>query len=228
MKNDQKILAVIPARGGSKGIKRKNIRELAGKPLLVYSIEAALKSKYIDKVVVSTEDNSIAEIAKRYGADIIKRPLKLALDESPQIETIFHVLETLKPRQFQIIILLQPTSPLRTYQDIDNAIENFLGKDCQSLVSVCTSHKELWSLKIEKGYLKPIFPGNYLKRRRQNLPTIYVPNGAIFISDVENLRKFKGFYSDKTLPFVMPLERSIDIDTEFDFILAETLLKRFK
>ena len=137
MKN--KIIAIIPARGGSKGISRKNIKSLAGKPLIAYSIEAALKSKYINSVVVSTEDEEIAKISEKCGAEVIERPEELAKDEKPTIDVIFQVLEILRMKNHtpDIVVLLQPTSPLRDTEDIDNAIELFLNGGCESVVSVC-------------------------------------------------------------------------------------------
>jgi len=224
-----KILAIIPARGGSKGIPRKNIRLLAGKPLIAYSIEAALKSKYISRVIVSTEDEEIAEVAKIYGAEVIKRPEKLAKDKSPTIDVIKHVLETLEDNEKyapNIIVLLQPTSPLRSTEDIDNAIKLFLKKDCESVVGVCEDIHLYWSFKIEDGYLKPVFGKKYLKIRRQELPRIYVPNGAIFVSTPRTLNRYESFYCDKTVPYVMPPERSVDIDNEEDFILAGILMRK--
>ena len=228
MINNKKILAVIPARGGSKGIPRKNIRLLAGKPLIAYSIENALKSKYINKVVVSTDDDEITQISKIYGAEVIKRPEELARDESPTINTIFHVLDSLKNENYipDVIILLQPTSPLRSVEDIDNAIELLLNNDCEAVVGVREDVHLYWSFKIEGSYLKPIFDKKYLRMRRQDLPKLYLPNGAIFISTPTILRKYNGFYCNKTLPYIMPLERSIDIDNENDFIFAEILIKK--
>ena len=220
--------AIIPARGGSKGIPKKNIKPLRGKPLISYSIEHAKKSKYINKVVVSTEDEEIAEISTEYSAEIIERPKELAKDESPTIDAIFHALAVLKTENYNpdIIILLQPTSPLRNAEDIDNAMELFLNSGCESVVSVCeVEHSPYWSLKIEDNHLKPIFGEKYLEMRRQDLPKVYMPNGAIFISTPENLRKYKSFHCPKTIPYVMPLERSVDIDKEIDFMLAELLMR---
>lgn len=222
--------AIIPARGGSKGIPKKNIKPLRDKALISYSIEHAKKSKYINRIVVSTEDDEIAEISKEYGAEIIERPKELAKDESPTIDAIFHALEVLKADNYNpdIIILLQPTSPLRNAEDIDNAMELFLNSGCESVVSVCeVEHSPYWSFKIEDNHLKPIFRKKYLEMRRQDLPKAYVPNGAIFISTPENLRKYKSFHCSKIIPYVMPPERSVDIDKEIDFMLAELLMRRY-
>jgi CMP-N-acetylneuraminic acid synthetase len=188
-----------------------------------------IEPKYIDKVVVSTEDEEIAEISKRYGAEVIERPKEMARDDSPTIDAIFHALEVLKTENYEpdITILLQPTSPLRNAEDIDSAIELFLDSDCESVVSVSkVEHSPYWSFKIEKGYLKSLFGDEYLRRRRQDLEKLYMPNGAIYISTPENLRKYKCFYCPKAIPYIMPPERSMDIDNEVDFMLAELLTKR--
>jgi len=224
------IVAIIPARGGSKGIPRKNIKQLFGKPLIVWTIEHAKKSRYIGRITVSTEDKEIAEISKKCGAEVIERPEELAKDETPTIDVIFHVLEVIKAENFEpgLVVLLQPTSPLRNAQDIDNAIELFLKNDCESVVSVCeVEHSLYWSFEIENRYLKPIFGGKYLNMRRQDLPKVYTPNGAIYVSTPEILRKYKSFYCSKTIPYIMPPGRSVDIDNEIDFMLAELLMRKY-
>lgn len=223
------ILAIIPARGGSKGVPKKNIRPLAGKPLIAYSIEQAKESKYISRVIVSTESEEIAEVARKWGAEVIKRPEELARDETPTIDVIIHVLDYLKKEEKyipNIVVLLQPTSPLRTSEDIDGAIELFLNaQDCLSLVSVTEfDHPPFWAMKIEDNFLKPLFCEKYFRMRRQDLPKAYKPNGAVFISTPRVLYEYRTFYTPKTIAYVMPPERSIDIDTEFDFLLAEFLL----
>ena len=222
-----KILAVIPARGGSKGVPRKNIRLLNGKPLIAYTIEEAKKSKYIDRIIVSTEDKEIAEISTKYGAEVIERPAELARDDTPTVDVVLHLLDSLNHYEPDIIILLQPTSPLRTYEDIDSALVLFINNNCDSVVSVCEiEHTPYWSFKIEDGYLKPIFGEEYLKKRRQELPKVYIPNGAIFITTPDILKKYRSFYCERTVPYIMPIERSVDIDNEIDFLLAEILIKR--
>ena len=223
-----KIIAIIPARGGSKGIPRKNIRLLAGKPLIAYSIESALKSKYIDKVIVSTEDEEIAEISKLYGADVIKRPINLAGDDILTIDVIFHVLDSLENKKYNpdVVVLLQPTSPLRNTKDIDEAVKLFLENNCESLVSVCEMKHIYWSFRIQGKYLESLFGEDYLKKRRQDLDRIYIPNGAIYISTPKILHKYKSFYCKKMIPYIMPIEKSIDIDNEMDLEFAEFLLRK--
>ena len=225
-----KTVAIIPARGGSKGIPEKNIKPLFGKPLVAWTIEHAKKSECFNKIIVTTEDEEIAGISRKYGAEIIKRPKELAKDESPTIDAIFHVLEVLRTDNYNpnIIVLLQPTSPLRNVNDIEKALKLFLERDCESVVSVCEmEHPPYWSFTVEGGYLNPLFENDYLKIRRQDLPKTYIPNGAIYVSMPQMLYKYKSFYCEKTIPFVMPAERSIDIDNEIDFMLAELLVKKY-
>ena len=223
------ILSIIPARGGSKGIPKKNIKPLLGKPLIAWTIEAAKKSKYVDRIIVSTENEEIAEISKGYGAEVpFLRPEELAKDESPTIDAIFHALEVLKEEKYNpdIVILLQPTSPLRNAKDIDSAIELFLNADCESVMSVCeVEHSPYWCFEIEGGYLKSLFGDEYRGLRRQDLEGVYMPNGAIYISIPQTLYKYKSFYCSHTIPYIMPIRRSVDIDNEVDFMLAESLIK---
>ena len=229
IKEKTKCIAIIPARGGSKGIPKKNIKQLSGKALIAYSIEAALKSQYNSKTIVSTEDEEIAEISRRYGAEVIERPNELARDETPTIDVIFQVLEILKMKNYNpdIVVLLQPTSPLRSAGDIDNAINLFLDSGCESVVSVCeVEHPPHWSFRIEEGYLKSLFDKRYLRMRRQDLEKAYIPNGAIYVSTPQTLYKYKSFYCNHIIPYIMPFERSVDIDNEIDFMLAELLMRR--
>jgi len=226
----QKIVAIIPARGGSKGIPRKNIRLLAGKPLIAYSIEAALNSKYINRIIISTEDKEIADISRKYGAEVIERPEGLAKDNSQTIDVVKHVLENLKKNESytpDIIALLQPTSPLRTKEDIDNGIELFVNNKCGSVISVCEAiHPVYWTFIIEK-YLKPIFSWKcFLNKRRQDLPKTYILNGAVYITSFDNLYKYNSFFNRKIIPYIMQFKNSIDIDEKVDFEFVEFLLRR--
>ena len=221
------IVAIIPARGGSKGVPRKNLRPLKGKPLICYTIEEAIRSNFIDRVIVTTDDQEIAEISKKAGAEVIIRPPALARDESPVVEAIFHVLENMKAEKPDIIVLLQPTSPLREVKDIDGAIQLFLERQCDSLISVCPAeHSPYWYFNIKDDLLNPLFDEKFLKIRRQDLPPAYRPNGAIYIIYPEILKKNKSFYSNKTMAFVMNAKSSIDIDKEIDFQIAEQLMKK--
>ena len=221
------IVAIIPARGGSKGIPRKNIMPLNGKPLICYTIEEARKSSFIDRVVVTTDDQEIAGISKKAGAEVIIRPQALAQDESPVIDAIFHTLENMNGEKPDIIVLLQATSPLREVKDIDSAIQLFRGEPCDSLMSVCgAEHSPYWYFNIKNGLLIPLFDERFLKIRRQELPPAYRPNGAIYIISPEILRTNKSFYCNRTLAYVMTAKSSIDIDEEIDFQIAEQLMRQ--
>ena len=221
------IISIIPARGGSKGIPRKNIKLLNGKPLISYSIDASNSCSLIDDTYVSTEDAEISEISKGNNAEVIERPDELASDDSSSIDVILHVLDYLenKGELPDLFVLLQPTSPLRTSEDIEASINLFLESDCDSLVSVCElDHRSLLNFSLEDGFLVQNNNEALFNSRRQDIPTHYSLNGAIYITTPEFIRKNRSFYSDKTIPHVMSKEKSIDIDTSFDFKLAEFLL----
>ncbi len=226
MYKQKKIFALIPARAGSKGVPNKNLKTLLGKPLIAWTIEFAKMCKYVDKVIVSTDSKEIAEVSKRFGAEVpFMRPKNLAKDDTPMYKVVLHAIRTLKAlgEKFDVIVLLQPTSPLRTHKDIERAIERFLSSSAKSLVSVCERSKYyFWAMEINAyGYLKI----KKIPSRRQVLPKVYVPNGAIYISHVNVFLKEKTFFTNRTLPFIMPEERSIDIDTETDFKIAECLMR---
>lgn len=221
------VIALIPARGGSKGVPRKNLRPLRGKPLIAYTIEQALKSAHLTGVLVSTEDAEVARISEDLGAAVIARPVDLAQDDTPTMDVVFQALDELASRGHSagIVVLLQPTSPLRRATDIDEAIALFWEQECDSVVSVYKSpHPPHWMFEVENGYLKPILGRKALQLKRQALPATYTPNGAIFIATASGLQAHRSFYTPRSLPYIMPPERSLDIDTEFDFTLAELSL----
>jgi len=223
------ILGIIPARGGSKGIKRKNIIELSGKPLISYTIEASKKSKYIDRLIVSTEDSEIKKIAEKFEIEVIDRPKDLARDDSSSISVVIHCIDFLENKNYfpDIIILLQPTSPLRSSDDIDNAIQLFLNEKCDSVVScVENEHSPYWSLIMAKQYVKPLFSWKFFNMRRQSLPKTFIPNGAIFISSNSNLKRNKSFYNKNIVPYIMPRIRSVDIDSLMDLSFCEVLINK--
>lgn len=214
------ILAVIPARGGSKGIPGKNIKDLNGKPLIAYSIEAALACEKIDRVVVSTDSEEIAVVAKKYGADVpFLRPAVLAGDTSKTIDTVMDVLERLQ-EAYEYVVLLQPTSPLRTAQDITGAIDKatVTGKDVVS-VSPVKEHPILMREINTEGELTPLLAEGSTVRR-QDMKEVYRVNGAVYVNHVAELTKETSL-NDNPVGYVMPIERSIDIDEESDFLLAE-------
>jgi N-acylneuraminate cytidylyltransferase/CMP-N,N'-diacetyllegionaminic acid synthase len=224
MIKSKKVLAIIPARGGSKGVLRKNIKLLAGKPLIKYAIESAQKSKYFDKIVVSTDDKEIIEISKESGVLVIKRPKRLATDSSPIMDSIRHVLDFLKNKDKYVsdfVVILQPTSPLRTTETINLAIEKFFKnhRNYDSLVP-------LFPLEIKTGkVINNIYQPKYkLGVNRQELQKVYKECGTIFILKT-NFVNIKKDFGRKIFPFIIKDHKeSIDIDTEDDFKKAEHFL----
>ncbi|MBE6044613.1 MULTISPECIES: cytidylyltransferase domain-containing protein [Clostridium] len=229
MYKNKRILAVIPARGGSKGIPHKNIINFCGKPLIAYSIEAAKKSKYIDYILVSTDDREIQGVSLRYGAKApFLRPKEISDDKSKSIDVVLHSINYLKDNDeiFDYVILLQPTSPLRTEKDIDAAIETIIEKEGRSLVSLCkVDENPILMRTIEYGKLKPIlkFDGDNL--RRQDLPEFYIFNGAIYINTVDMLIENRTFVDEHTIPYIMERHKSVDIDNMLDVKIAEYILE---
>ena len=219
-----KVLGLIPARGGSKGIPRKNLRDLCGKPLIAWTIEAAMKSKFLDRVIVSTEDDEIANVALSWGADVpFKRPIELARDHSSGIEVVMHAIEQFP--DFDAVLLLQPTSPLRTNDDIDGMLDPFFLKEASSAVSFCEAAVHpFWVYKTEDNKLLPFCVHEKISCR-QDLPTALAINGALYFSTIKNLILKRSFISEETIPFIMPQSRSLDIDDEKDFILAEKTIR---
>ena len=230
MYKSRKILAVIPARGSSRGLPRKNVQPLLGKPLIAQTIEQAKNSKYIDRFLVSTDDGEIAEISKRCGAEVpFMRPKELATDEAKGIDVILHAVNFLKKRDqlYEMLLVLQPTSPLRISKDIDNAIELLSEKDAQAVVSVCkTEHHPGWANMLPPdGCMKDFIKPEHANKNRQELPDFYRLNGAVYVAYVDYISEHRSFFGDKTFAYVMPQERSVDIDTETDLKLADFLLK---
>lgn len=229
MYNNKSFLAIIPARGGSKGIKDKNIINLKGKPLIAYTIEAAIESQVFDEIMVSTDSLKIAEISKSFGAKIpFLRPKELASDNAKTVDVIIHALNYYINQniEFDYFMLLQPTSPLRNSKDIQNAVNLLFEKNANSIVSVCeTEHSPLWSNTLPDD----LSLANFIKQEvknipRQELPKYYRINGAIYISNVDFFISEKDFYGEKSYAYVMPPERSIDIDNLVDLKLVEILL----
>lgn len=225
MINNKKILAIIPARGGSKGVPRKNLRPVAGKPLIAWSIEEAKKSRYIDRLILSTEDKEIMTTAEECGCDVpFVRPMHLAEDDTSGIAPVLHALEQMPG--FDYVMLLQPTSPLRSVEDIDLCIEKLEENNAVSSVSVNLSGKSpFWMYTVESNKMKPIINQIEISSRRQNLPDVYELNGAIYIAQTEWLLNNKTFLHDETLPFIMSKGRSYDIDTEEDLLICDLILR---
>lgn len=226
---EEKVLAIIPARSGSKGIKNKNIKELNKKPLIAYTIEVARKSEIFEDIVVSTDSEKYAEISKEYGAIVpFLREEKLSSDTASSLDVILDVLEKMEKlgKRYETLVLLQPTSPLRTVENLKEAYNLYLKNKANAVVSVCEmEHSPLWSniLPIDNkmdGFLKKI--GN---KNRQQLEKYYRINGAIYIANIEYFKRYKDFYYKNSYAYIMSRENSIDIDEEIDFKIAEFLMK---
>jgi len=226
MKNKPSILAVIPARGGSKRLPRKNVLPLCGKPLISWSIEAAKNSKYIDDIIVTSDDKEILKIAKQHNIISQKRPTKLASDTATSFDTVKHVLENNK--KYDYFILLQPTSPLRTTKHIDEAIELLLQKKANNVISMCeVEHPVQWNTKLDKNHCLDKFIKNINTKQSQEQDVHYRLNGAIYIIKTKVFLKEKSFFSKKkSFAYLMSQESSIDIDHQLDFDIAKIVLKR--
>jgi len=221
-------LAVIPARGGSKGVPRKNIRLLAGKPLVTWTIEQAAQSRYIDRVIVSSEDEEICQVAKQSGAEVpFVRPMELASDTASGVDVLCHAVEN-AGADYDYVVLLQPTSPLRESTDIDAAIECCVSRTAKSVVSVAEATKSpYWMYQVQEGGKLTPFVENAASNRQQ-LPQSYALNGAVYVLEVAALLESRKILDEQTLGYVMPEERSYDIDTETDFLICEFLKTRME
>ena len=220
-----KTIAIIPARGGSKGLPGKNIKLLNGKPLIAYSIEAAKSVSRIDQIIVSTDSEEIAATARSCGAEVpFLRPAQLATDESPTIDLIIHCLDMIPDAT--TVVLLQPTSPFRLAIDIEECLDLYQRNTHTSVVSVTESAKHpAWMYSIDKNRtLNKVLDMD--ASRRQDLPTIYCLNGAVYVASRELLKEKRTFLFESTLGYVMPQKRSLDIDTTDDWEYAEYLLSR--
>ncbi|OUL24492.1 acylneuraminate cytidylyltransferase family protein [Nostoc sp. 106C] len=226
MIQEKKVLAIIPARGGSKTVPRKNIREIGGKPLIAWTIEEAKKSIYIDRLILSSEDDEIISIAQQWGCEVaFKRPIELAQDDTPGIAPVLHALSQLPI--YDYIVLLQPTSPLRKVIDIDACLEACVKTHSYSSVSVTESDSSpYWMYTVDKsGKMQPFIKTPNIFERRQDLPKVYLLNGAVYVAQTAWLLQNKNFISEDTTAYIMPLERSLDIDTEFDLLWMQNHIK---
>ena len=227
------MIAIIPARGGSKGLPGKNILLLNGQPLINYTIQAAIQSKEISRVIVSTDSADIAAVARKAGAEVpFLRPKELATDSSLAIDTYLYTCERLSDnsnKPVEHIVVLLPTSPLRLSEDIDHAIEIFKEKNADSVISVTEmSHPISWVKEIDKnGVLRNYMldEGNKLSNR-QEYQVKYIPNGSIYILKYSLLKRNRDYYSEKTYPYIMPRDRSIDIDDKIDFDMADFFMRK--
>jgi len=233
MYRNKKILALIPGRGGSKGLSGKNIKAFLGKPLIAWTIEQAQASKYLDKIIVSTDNIKISKIALKYGAEVpFLRPKKLATSSAKIATVLMHALDFFEKKlcKFDFIMLLQPTSPLRKPEDIDKAIEFLFRKKAQTVVSVCPAeHHPFWCCNLkEDGKIKSFLNQSALNRNRQELPAYFRLNGAIYLAKTSFFRKNRKFITKDTYAYKMHYQYSVDIDNELDFDYAQFLGAREK
>lgn len=223
----RKVLGIIPARGGSKGLPGKNIIPLAGEPLISWTIKAASKSRFLDHLVLSSDDEQIIKVAKECGVDVpFIRPEHLSTDSASSIDVILHALEYCP--DYDIFVLLQPTSPLRTVIDLDDAIKKMVALNAPCCVSLCASEKSPYiSYKInDNKKISPLMSDIQTKtNNRQDLPRTYYLNGAVYVAYVDWFQMNRSFLTTETIGYVMPRERSVDIDDSIDLIVAETILK---
>lgn len=234
MTQKRNAIGIIPARGNSKGLPGKNIKNIHGKPLIAWSIEAALQSRSLEEVVVTTDSPEIAEVAKKYGATVpFLRPPHLALDTSPTFDAILHCLDFYKTEKntiFDYVTLLEPTSPLREAKDIDLAFEKLVSQKVSSIVGVCKTVSTNPAFLVE---MKPDGRLSYLSNsvsngsslRRQDIQDIYFFEGTIYISKTDTLIEKKTFYHEDTLGYEVPKWKSLEIDDEWDLIMAEAIMK---
>lgn len=230
MYKNNKILVVIPARGGSKRLPRKNIKKIGGKPMIAHAILAAKKSKYIDRIIVSTDDLAIAKVARKYGAEVpFIRPVELASDTATALPVLQHAVAYIEKRdKFKpgLIVLIQSTSPLVQSGDIDGAIEKIIATKTNSCFTVSViSQRPEWMYYLEDKKPKLFLTNANLNIRSQDLPKLGIINGAIYVMKYDTLMKKNKIQDDNTSIYIMPKERSVDIDDLVDFKTAEALMK---
>jgi len=224
-------VGLIPARGGSKSVPRKNIKLLAGKPLIAWTIEAALQSKKLARVIVSTDDTEIVDVARKWGAETpFLRPPELSGDSSSSLSVVLHAIQWLEAQDHfspDFVALLQPTSPFRSVEDIDAAIELAEARQSVAVVSVseAKNHPYLCKQIRSDGTLVDFVTSDLVYLRRQDLQPAYALNGAVYLNRCESLLKNRSFLPYGTVAYVMPAERSLDVDTLWDWHLAELILK---
>ncbi len=231
MYNNKKILTIIPARGGSKGLPGKNIKPLYGKPLIGWSIEQAQASKYIDEIFVSTDSQEIADVASSFGVQIpFLRPAQLATDTSPSSEFVLHTINYFRDqgKEFDYVLLLEPTSPLRDIEDIDNAIDILSNhSEAKSIVGVCkveNTHPIFIAKISKKGFLKP-YTNQMSSLRRQDIDDVYFFEGSLYLSDIDTYVRKRTFYHELTLPYIVPKYKSFEVDDLLDFQIIERLIE---
>ena len=221
------IVALIPARSGSVGLKNKNIKLFNGKPLIYYAIKSAKQSKLIKSIIVSSDSNKILNISNKFGASIFLRPKKFALSSSSDLDVMKNFIKNFK-KKIDILVFLRPTNPFRTGKDIDNCVRKILKGNYSSIRSISNStYPPYWLKTIKKKYLKDLYPKKISEKRRQDLPKIYMANGAIEVIGSSVLSKLKNRFGQKVGYYYMPSICSYDIDDFLDFKIAEFLFKKF-
>ncbi|WP_151717005.1 cytidylyltransferase domain-containing protein [Acinetobacter sp. TUM15071] len=225
-----RVTALIPARGGSKRLPRKNVKLLGNKPLIAWSIETAKASKYIDRVIVSTDDEEIKEVSEFYGAEVpFVRPEYLSHDHASSFDVIKHAIGFLQINKInELIVLLQPTSPLRLVSELDAALEFFVAKSAKGIVSVSeTEHSPMWTNTLpENGCMSNFIRPEVQGKRSQDLPKFFRLNGSIYIYETLSLlEQAKIFFDESVYGFETPLKTAVDIDTALDFKIAEAIFK---
>ncbi len=230
MINGQSVVALVTARGGSKGVRRKNLREIAGKSLVVRAIEAAQGAETVDRVVLSSEDPEIIAAAIACGCDTpFVRPASLASDDSTTMDVVRHALQVL-PERYDYLVVLQPTSPLRIAEDIDGAVTLCSATGAPACVSVSApDHPPYWAFTRDKnGKLSPVIADGPAYGRRQDLPPTLMLNGAVYVARCDWIIGQQEFTSAETVGYVMPKERAVDVDDELDLVIAEALAPKLE
>lgn len=223
------MIVIVPVRGGSKGLPGKNVRNFAGEPLIVHTLRAALAARTVDRVLVTTDDDEILRIVHTVpGVEApVRRPPHLAEDSSKAMDAYLHLIDSLKILEGhapEAVCVLQATSPLRTPEDIDNAIEYFRSSGANAVISVSEAKPSAWLHTVDQqGRMHRAFEPDQALGNRQDHAPVYMPNGAIYVFDVDFARETGSVYGENVHAYVMPPERSVDIDSEADFVAAEAL-----
>lgn len=226
-----RILGLILARGGSKAIPRKNLAVVGNKPLMAWTVEAANESAVLERLILSTEDHEIADVGKRLGAEVpFLRPPELSGDASSSIDVNLHAIRWLEEKEGyrpDFVLLLQPTSPLRSAWDIQQSVELAMARQANSVVSVCPVHQHpCWMKTVDdQARIYDLYPRSPVVTRRQDLPEVFALNGAIYLSKRDWLLATRAFVGEGTYAHIMPSERSLDVDTPWDLHLADLILR---
>lgn len=227
MIDGQRVLGIIPARGGSKEVPRKNLREVGGRPLIAWTIVEARKSIYLDRLILSSDDEEIIGVARAWRCDTpFVRPAQLAEDSSPSVDAVLHALERLPGYEF--VVLLQPTSPLRSVEDIDGCIQRCVSSGATSCVSVtaCRENPRVM-YRMDGGFkLQPFLADEQRLTRRQEYPRYYRLSGAVYVAQTRWLLASKKLVGEDTIGYEVPLERSLDIDTELDLVILDSVMRQ--